>query len=376
MKLGPALPPPVNLEVTQRRTLCKICFGPCDDAITLVCDICHDRASTAPAPAAAGVAAFGNKMGTSAFRPPKARRGPSAGARAFRAAAWGAVLVAAGFGVVHVIRPPEPGASLSRDAKSAAAAVDFAMPKDSVVHFRTTLDVQVMREEVPSTFDTAMMTIFDLRQVATHDAEVMMLRGDADSAVLEVRTACRLVRQTGVWEQKDGSLRPIYPWPDRIEVDRVRAHAEGAMERVSGGEPLPARDVPPLLVFGHTGAPRGELSAGVRWSTEALLPCLVTRSGAIAPSPFDCRFKYVGTRVLQGRKCVIVRLDAAPLRRLDESFEHLDGVGGKVAGSLAYDTSSGLLMQADLEIDAYATHGGSSPDERARMKGSLLVTRR
>ncbi len=46
LTLDAALPPPVDLGVTKRRTLCKICFGPCDDAITLVCDICHDTVDT------------------------------------------------------------------------------------------------------------------------------------------------------------------------------------------------------------------------------------------------------------------------------------------------------------------------------------------
>ena len=372
--LDESMPPPVDLPTRRRPTLCKICFGPCTDRLTLVCDTCQSRAAATPEPTTPAVA-FGKKLGTAAFRPPPARRAPTAGARARRAALWGALLVAAGFGVVHFARPPAPGASLSRDSSAAATAVDFAMPRDSVVHFRTTLDVQIKREEFPSTFADSLMTVFDLEQVATHDAEVMLVRGEGPAAVLDVRTECRMVSQAGEWEQKDGSRRPVYPWDKWLDVDRVRVGAEGPMVRLSGGEPFPARDVPPFLVFAHTGGPRGEMQPGARWGTTALLPCLVTRAGAIAPTKFDCRFRYVGRRVLDGRACAIVHLDATPLRDLDERFEHLDGVGGSVAGALAFDADSGLLVQADLVVDAYACHGGSNPDERVSMKGRVLVER-
>ncbi len=369
-----ARPAPVNLPVRAPRTLCRICLGPCTELLTNVCTACQMRVAATPAPDSPAVA-FGKKLGTAAFRPPPVRRAPSAGARAARAIFWGVLLVGAGLGVVRFARPPEPGADLARDFRADVLSVAFAMPRDAVQRYRTTLDVNIHREEIPSTFDTAMMTIFDLHQVSTHDAEVVLVRDEGDSALLDVRTACALVSQEGEWERTDGSMRPVYPWPQRTAVERVRVRADGPPVLTSGGAPLPARDVPPLFTFGHAGGPAGALRPGARWTTRALLPALVTRGGAVAPAEFDCRLRYVGRRVLGNRACAIVRLDATPRRELDERFEDLDRALGTVSGALAYDVATGLLVQADLEIDTSVSRGARTPDQRVTMTGTLRVTR-
>jgi hypothetical protein len=320
-------------------------------------------------------AGFAKKLGTAAFRPPPARRGPTAGQRAVRALFWGVVLVAAGFGVVHYRQSGGAGASVVRDVRSSGITMAFAVPQDSVLKYRTRMDVKLHREEVPSAFDHAMMTIFDLRQVANHDHEVMQVGSRRGGTMLDVRSECRLEQQSGTWEEKDGSVRPIYPWRDWIDVQRVHVSADGPM-RGDDGEPLPGRDVPPLLTFAHVGGRVGDLEPGARWSARALLPCLAAPSGALAPSAFDCDLTFVGRRVLEGLDCAVVKLSARPRNDLDDRFDHLNAAGGGVKGALAYDAATGLLVRADLEIDAHVRHAGEGPDARVTVKGRLLVTRR
>jgi len=359
------LPSPVALPKREHRSLCKICFGPAASALTDICNECRDRAGT-PLDDASGVRRVRPKI-----RPQKT----SVLRRAVAAVFWGGLLVAAGFGVVKYRDVPTPGGGLLTNVVAEAAVIRLVVPVDGATDFVTMFDVRIERGQRDSQFADDLSTVFDLQQRSRNLSRVTLVNTLPGAAILNVHTESILDAQEGEYVTEVGA-QTAYPWGGQVRDTRVRVPLRGRIQVDGGGLPYPARDVPPFVVFGTVGAPDGNLEPGATWRSEVSLPCIARPGGAIAAHPFVGEFEFVGRRVVNGRACAIVSVEATPVAGLGAGFEKLENAAGKVAGALAFDVGSGLLVSAELVVDTVLTRGSvADPDERIAMTGALSISR-
>jgi len=364
--LGADMPAPVALPKRERRSLCDICFGPAPNPTSGMCHECEDRAGVS----------LGDRPGGGRIRPRPVKRKTGALRRGVGAAVVGALLVAGGLAVLEYGGGRKAGAALLKGAVAEAVVVRLAVPDVGATHYRTELDVHLHRENRGSQFATDLSTVFDLRQLSGYLASVTLVEALPDAAVLLVRSESRLESQEGEYVTRDGGRQNVFPWDGHVEVSRLRATARGGVALTNGGDPTPARDVPPFVVFATTGAPAGSLEPGATWRAQVSLPCVVRLGGALAVHPFDCTFELVGRRVLDARDCVVVRVEAIPSQALGQGFDDLEHAGGAVTGALAFDIDTGLLVRADLDVDTSVWRGeGGNPDDVVHLKGSLTISR-
>jgi hypothetical protein len=365
-ELPPDMPAPVALPRREHRSLCTICFGPAASALTDMCEECRDRAG-GPSDEAAGTARVRRKP---------VRRKLSVLRLGLAAAVLGAVLVGAGMGVVRHLDELTPGGGLLKGVHLAAVEVQFAVPDMGATDFSTAFDVTLHRECRDSRLATSFSTVFELQQASRSLARVTLVETQDGVDLLNVRSESALEAQEGDYVTEDGGAQQVYAWDGQIEVSRVTASARGPLERVGGGRPEPARDVPPFLTFGTTGAPEGVLVPETSWEASVDLPCLVRLDGGLAAHAFSCRFEYAGRRVVDARKCAIVRVDAEPVSELGDRFRSLDTATGRVRGALAFDLETGLLVKADLTIETRVLRGVPEHlDESVDMRGTLTIER-
>jgi len=360
------LPEAVSFSRGERRALCRICFAPVARASAETCDECQTRAEAA---------GDGAKVAARARRIQQ-QHAPNPARRAFFASVGGVILIVAGIGVVRYVSEAPPGIRITQSAQKSPIVVRFAFDAEVATGYRTEIDVRLHRENRRNPFESGLRAIFDVKQLSEYLTRVTLVRSEGDAAILTVYTESSLKNQDGEYVTRDGLPTKLYQWDGDVQITEVRARAEGQIERTHGGLPVPAHDVPPFMVFGTTGAPSGHLEPEMTWDAVVVLPCVTDLDGAIVAHPFDCRFKYVGGRVLDGHVCAIVELSAKPVRELGEGFESLENVGGSVDGALAFDVGTGLLVTADLEIDTTLSRGADDdPEERVSMTGELTISR-
>ncbi len=364
--LPPALPDPVSLPKRQGGSLCDICFGPAPNAMTGMCAECEIRA---------GVSADGG-TGTARVRPRPIKRRKSAARRGLAVAVVGGLLVAAGFGVLDYVKRPRPGSGLLKNAVAKSVVVRLAIPDVGSTHFETTIDVRLLRENRRSQLASSLSRVFDVQQVSNYAASVTLDEAQESGATIVVRSVSTLASQDGEHVTRDGGIQRIYRWDGDVAVSNLLVPSRGPIAAADGSEPTPAHDVPPFLVFGTTGAPAGALEPGAVWRADVRLPCVARPDGSLAAQPFTCSFEFVGRRVVDARDCAVVRVKAVANAVLGSGFERFDAASGTVAGALAFDVETGLLVRAELDVDTRVSRGErDDPDDIVRVQGTIAIAR-
>ncbi len=368
-----ALPaaPALAAHEPEARSLCSLCLTPCD-VVAGAKPICPGCRNAAEAAQHAGASAQTVKRRTT--RATTRRRGSLA-----RTLSWLLVLGGAGAGAVFLLPRlqlgGDAGAELVAGARATSAVVNAEFPADGITQFRTTYDLRILRERSSGAIRLKSPPVFDVRQVATVASEIALVERGELALGLDVRAACTLESERGVVDLRDGQKRTVFPWDRHIGVMRVVSRPKGTPEAAEG-QLVVGRDVPPLLTFGTTWAPKPELAAGAEWEGDVTLPCLPTADGAVAPSGFRCTFSYAGRKIARGADCVVVRVVGEPGPVQGAEFASFTQPGGSVRGTLLYDTRSGLLVQAELAVDTTVRDEEQHATETVHMTGRVTIDRK
>ncbi len=313
----------------------------------------------------AGVVAFGQRMGTSAFRPKPVEK--TAGIR------WGPILgfllVAGGGGgaFLHFRKAPDRTRDMLQGLRAEAAQRVVTAKAGAAVEIETRLRLHV-RHASKKGFGTTRETIVDARFEAVQLTDIEFVRDDPAGTVTDVMSRCSTASQTGT--VPDGAR--LNPWEGHSGSTRVAIAASGPPKIVGGGAPLVGQDVPPLLSLATVGAPAA-LQPGDAWTATVTLPLLAGPDGRLVNGAFPCNLTYLGIGQRKLYDCVGIHLAGTAPATPPAGMGDTKTVAGKIRAALFFAADTGFLVEATMDVDLQAADGEES---QTTVEGTLTATRR
>jgi hypothetical protein len=292
------------------------------------------------------------------------------------AAVAGLALIASTLGfVMYARRDVDPAAAYLADVRREDAVFSVAPSKSGVTRLETTLNLNIVRETIRSSYSSRLEEVLNLRQRSVQTADVAWVREDSNSIVVDAFAECRVAMQTGTTATGDAREVRAYPWEGFKSTSRVLVSGESATQMVSGDPLVAGRDVTPCLTLGDAGARPATVTAGSTWRAPLVLPLLAARDGGLRPATFSCDVTYDGRIVLNGVQTYLLGVRGTVPRSAVEGFEDMNRASGTVRGVLFYEAKTGLLQEAHLQVDASVWTERGRVEDRVHVEGTMDVRR-
>jgi hypothetical protein len=273
-------------------------------------------------------------------------------------------------------RKEDRAARLVGEVRPETVRIVLAPEQDRIVKWDTTLKIHAVREEVRASYGSP-QAVVDMLQTSVQTTEMSLVREDSEGIVLDVAADCHVTEQTGRIGPEDAREAEVYPFRGFRQQTRVRAVAGAATVSLGGGDILPGRETPPFFTIGDVGLGAHTLNTGERWKAPVRLTILTERNGRLFTMPFPAEFVYAGRATRQGIACAAFRMNATMPQDvpppLDESMNRKQG---ELAGALFFEITTGLIVEATVEIDCRFWRDRGRIEDDLRITGRYDVRRR